>query len=47
MVVMMMTTAMVIVPLYDMISVADPRHLLFLVDDHYGDDDDNRDEDRG
>ena len=43
----MMITAMMIVALYDMISVADPRHLFFLVDGHDGDGDDNRDDDRG
>ena len=42
----MMITLMMIVALYGMISVADPRHLLFLVDGHDGDDDDNRDGDR-
>ena len=42
MVVMMMITVMMIVALYDMISVADPRHLFFLVDCHDGDDDDHR-----
>ena len=47
MVVMMMITVMMIVALYDMISVADPRHLFFPVDGHDGDDDDHRDDDRG
>lgn len=42
-----MITVMMIVALYDMISDADPRQLLFLVDGHDGDDDDNRDDDRG
>ena len=42
----MMITVMMIVALYGMISVADPRHLLFLVDGHDCDDDDNRDDDR-
>ena len=43
-VMMMMITVMMRVALYDMISVADPRHLFLLVDGHYGDDDDNRDD---
>ena len=42
-----MITVMMTVALYDMISVADPRHLFFLVDGHDGDDDDNRDDGRG
>ena len=44
---MMLITLMMIVALYGMISVADPRHLFFLADGHDGDDDDNRDDDRG
>ena len=43
----MVITVMMIVALYDMISVADRRHLFFLVDGHDGDDDDNRGDDRG
>ena len=46
-VMMMITVMMMIVALYGMISVADPRHLFCLVDGHDGDDDDNRDDDRG
>ena len=42
----MMIAVMIIVALYDMINVADPRHLLFLVDGNDGDDDDNRDDAR-
>ena len=42
-----MITVMMRVALYGMISVADPRHLLFLVDGHDGEDDDNRDDERG
>ena len=42
-----MITVMMIVALYDMISVADPRHLVCLVDGLDGDDDDNRDDGRG
>ena len=42
-----MITVMMIVALYGMISGADPRHLFFLVDGHDGDDDDNKDDDRG
>ena len=43
----MMKTMLITVALYGMISVADARHLLFLVDGHDGDDDDNRADDRG
>ena len=43
----MMITVMMMVALYGMISVADPRHLLCLADGHDCDDDDNRDDDRG
>ena len=43
----MMITVMMIVALYVMIRVADPRHLLFLVDGHDGDDYDNREDCRG
>ena len=42
-----MITVMMIVALYGMMSVADPRHLLFLVDGHDCDGDDNRDDDKG
>ena len=44
---MLMITVMMIVALYGMISVAEPRQPFFLVDGHDGDDDDNRDDDRG
>ena len=44
---MMMITAMMIVAFYDMIRVADPRHVFFLADGHDCDDDGNRDDDRG
>ena len=47
MMMMMMITVKIIVALYGMISVADLRHLFFLVDGHDGDDDDNRDDDKG
>ena len=43
----MMIAVMMIVALYDMTSVADPRHLFFLVDGHGGADDDNRDDGTG
>ena len=43
----MMITVMIIVALYYMISVADPRHLFVLVDGHDGDDEDHRDGGRG
>ena len=41
----MIITVKIIVALYDMISVADLRHLFFLVDGHDGDDGGNSDGD--
>ena len=45
--VMMLIPVMVRVAVYGVVTVADPRHVLFLVDGHDGGDDDNRDDDRG
>ena len=42
----MMITVMMIMALYDMISVGGPRDLFFLVDGHDGDYDDHRDDGR-
>ena len=45
--VMVMMIAMMMEAAYEVTSVADARHLLFLEDGHDGDADDNRDDDRG
>ena len=47
MAVMMMTIVLVIKAAYETVSVADSRHLFFLVDGHEGDDNGNSDDDRG
>ena len=43
----MMIPVMMRAALYDIVSVADPRHLFFVVDGHQGNGDDDRHDDGG